>query len=461
MREVHALRALTLLALAHSAAEVQVAPHFKTRVPEPSFLKLEEQGAGKPWFLADATIWQHTRLWLHPDVPNLFGFGFNEAPITSEHVGVQLTLNFTHTDYMLPDSFVAVWLTTPETMDMAVTAQQVLFKKQDRLRADQFPLWRKDDSSPPPKLSGLAIVAHRSAETPQLNVKVVNLETVSADPKSLEAAFSSAEPKLQFNPAKSPQLHLSLLRAKGEKFPKIQVWGQPAGDKPDGSWTELLSAQSRAGDQEGEVALPLPSRLGFTSYSGQSASGKTACGVQVVALHVYSYEKSQGASDKGYLSALTGRASEGSIQEALKGMAEDFKSEYSKHVEVIAKTREQLQRLEKQVSQMETKVDGFTFDKAPGKADSGEHHGLLHALKEAKSSMMEESDKVKAEIDKTTKKGGSDSKSMALMVENLDKAVERNRSSSTWSLLFLLVVACGGVGVVYQKMQKYEKRHHL
>ena len=34
------------------------------------------------------------------------------------------------------------------------------------------------------------------------------------------------------------------------------------------------------------------------------------------------------------------------------------------------------------------------------------------------------------------------------MVENLNEAVERNRSSSTWSLLFLLVVACGGVGVV-------------
>merc|ERR1712093_945157 len=95
------------------------------------------------------------------------------------------------------------------------------------------------------------------------------------------------------------------------------------------------------------------------SYSG-SSSGKTACGAQVLAFHVHSYEKSQGSSDKQYLSGLQGRASEASIQEALKGIAEDVKKEYGKHVEVIAQTREQLQRLEKQVTQMEAKVDGFS-----------------------------------------------------------------------------------------------------
>jgi hypothetical protein len=73
-------RLLALLVLTHGQDKVEVAPHFKTRLTEPSFLKLEEHGAGKPWVLGDATIWQHTRLWLHSDVPNLYGFGFNELP---------------------------------------------------------------------------------------------------------------------------------------------------------------------------------------------------------------------------------------------------------------------------------------------------------------------------------------------------------------------------------------------
>lgn len=455
---------LTLAAVsvhAQGDTTVQVAPHFKTRLQEPSFLKLEEHGAGKPWTLADATIWQHTRLWLHPDVPNLFGFAFNEQPIASQHVGVQVTLNFTHTDYMLPDSFAAVWLVSPETMDMAVSAQQSLFKKTDRQRGDQFPLWVADGGSAP-KLTGLAIVAHRSAETPQLNVKVVDLATASADRAKLEAAFSAADPKLQFNPAKTPQLHLALLHAKGDKFPRVQVWAQPAGDGAAGKWTELLSADSRAADKASEVTLSFPSRLGFTSYAGASASGKTACGVQVVALHMHSYERSQGQDDKAYLSGLQGQASEASIQEALKGISEDFKAEYGKHAEVMAQTREQLQKLEKQVAQMETKVDGFSFDKPAAKSETG-GHGLLHAFKEAKAFVQEETDKMKSELDEKSKgdKKEDGTKQLELVVANLDKAVEQSRSSSTWSLLFFLVLACAGSATVYSKMRTYEKRHHL
>jgi polyhydroxyalkanoate synthesis regulator phasin len=296
-------------------------------------------------------------------------------------------------------------------------------------------------------------------------VKVVDLAAVT-DRAKLDAAFSAADPKLQFNPAKTPQLHLQVLNAKGDKFPRIQVWAQPAGEgQPSGKWTQLLSADSRAPDKASEVTFPFPGRIGFTSYAGASAAGKTACGMQVVALHVHSYERSQGSDDKAYLSGLQGQASEASIQQALKGISEDFKTEYGKHSEVMAQTREQLQKLEKQVAQMETKVDGFSFDGAKKAAtDTGSSHGLLHAFKEAKAFVLEESDKMKAELEqkaKVDKKGDQATRKIELVVENLDKAVERSRSSSTWSLLFFLVLACAGSATVYSKMRTYEKRHHL
>ena len=110
----------TYVATVLSGAAVQVAPHLKTRLLEPSFLKLEEHGAGAPWSLADGSIWQHTRLWLHPDVPNVFGSAFSEASVTSRHVSVEASLNFTHSDFLLPDSYVATWLVPMQALQHTI-----------------------------------------------------------------------------------------------------------------------------------------------------------------------------------------------------------------------------------------------------------------------------------------------------------------------------------------------------
>ena len=72
---------------------------------------------------------------------------------------------------------------------------------------------------------------------------------------------------------------------------------------------------------------------------------------QVTSFHVHSYELSAGAASKEYLGNLQGRVSEEKIQEALRGIGKDLNAEYVKHAEVMATTREQLQRLERQVPQ--------------------------------------------------------------------------------------------------------------
>jgi hypothetical protein len=435
-------------------AEVQVAPHLKTRLLEPSFLKLEEHGAGAPWSLADGSIWQHTRLWLHPDVPNVFGFAFSEASVTSRHVSVEWSLNFTHSDFLLPDSFVATWLVPAATMDMAVSAQAALFKNTQRKRADAFPLWKADTSLA--KFSGLAVIAHRSAETPQVGVKVVNFAEASASLETLNAAFSAKENALSFNPAKTPILHLALLHAEEDASKRrLQVWARPAGEGFEGTWTPLLK-------EEKTMPLSNPWRLGFSSYSGTS-DGKVACGVQVTAFHVHSFELAAGAASKEYLGNLQGRVSEEKIQEALKGIGKDLNAEYIKHAEVMAGTREQLQRLEKQVAQMMAKVDGFNHS-APG----GEHHdvgALLHVLKQTKDQIQTDTTKVAQEFNKkaseAANKKTSKDDSFEAVVTKLDSTVEKHGGGSSMSSFLFLAIAMGACASVYKKMRTYEKRHHL
>jgi hypothetical protein len=437
-----------------SGAAVQVAPHLKTRLLEPSFLKLEEHGAGAPWSLADGSIWQHTRLWLHPDVPNIFGFAFSEASVTSQHVSVEASFNFTHSDFLLPDSYVATWLVPAATMDMAVSAQAALFKNTKRNRADSFPLWKADTSLA--KFSGLAIIAHRSSETAQVGVKVVNFDEASTSLEALNAAFSAKDNALMFNPAKTPVLHLALLHAEGEAGSRrLQVWARPTGEGVAGTWSTLLK-------DEKSTPVPNPWRIGFTSYSGTS-EGKTACGVQVTAFHVHSFELSAGAASKEYLGNLQGRVSEDKIQEALRGIGKDLNAEYVKHAEVMAGTREQLQRLEKQVAQMMAKVDGFNHS-APG----GEHHdvgALLHVLKQTKSQIETDTAKVAQEFTKKkadeTKKTERKVDDFDEVVSKLDTTVEKHGRGSSLSSFVFLAIAMGACASVYKKMRTYEKKHHL
>jgi len=338
-------------------------------------------------------------------------------------------------------------------MDMAVSAQAALFKNTKRNRADSFPLWKADTSLA--KFSGLAIIAHRSAETPQVGVKVVNFDEASASLEALNAAFSAKDNALSFNPAKTPVLHLQLLHAEGDtNKPRLQVWARPAGEGVSGTWSALLK-------DDKSMPLPNPWRLGFSSYSGTS-EGKTACGVQVTSFHVHSYELSAGAASKEYLGNLQGRVSEEKIQEALRGIGKDLNAEYVKHAEVMATTREQLQRLERQVAQMMAKVDGFNHS-APG----GEHHdvgALLHVLKQTKEQIETDTTKVAHEF---TKKKEEQAKKKPLekdfdeVVTKLDSTVEKHGRGSSFSSFIFLAVAMGACASVYKKMRTYEKKHHL
>merc|ERR1711937_1011617 len=145
-----------------------------------------------------------------------------------------------------------------------------------------------------------------------------------------------------------------------------------------------------------------------------------------------------GAS-KEYLGNLQGRVSEEKIQEALRGIGKDLNAEYVKHAEVMATTREQLQRLERQVAQMMAKVDGFNHS-APG----GEHHdvgALLHVLKQTKKKPLE--------------------KDFDEVVTKLDSTVEKHGRGSSFSSFIFLAVAIGACASVYKKMRTYEKKHHL
>ena len=118
----------------------------------------------------------------------------------------------------------------------------------------RFPLWKADTSLA--KFSGLAIIAHRSAETPQVGVKVVNFDEASASLEALDAAFSAKDNALSFNPAKTPVLHLQLLHAEGDtNKPRLQVWARPAGEGVSGTWSALLK-------DDKSMPLPNPWRLG-------------------------------------------------------------------------------------------------------------------------------------------------------------------------------------------------------
>merc|ERR1739847_190266 len=130
---------------------------------------------------------------------------------------------------------------------MAVSAQAALFKNTKRARADAFPMWKADTSLA--KFSGLAIIAHRSAETPQVGVKVVNFQESSASLEALNAAFSAKDNALSFNPAKTPVLHLALLHAEGDESRRLQVWARPAGEGVQGTWSALL---------KDEKSMPMP-----------------------------------------------------------------------------------------------------------------------------------------------------------------------------------------------------------
>ena len=93
----------------------------------------------------------------------------------------------------------------------------------------------------------------------------------------------------------------------------------------------------------------------------------------------------------------------------------------------MATTREQLQRLERQVAQMMAKVDGFNHS-APG----GEHHdvgALLHVLKQTKEQIETDTTKVAHEF---TKKKEEQAKKKPLekdfdeVVTKLDSTVEKH-----------------------------------
>jgi len=185
--------------------------------------------------------------------------------------------------------------------------------------------------------------------------------------------------------------------------------------------------------------------------------------LQVTNLHVNTFELASGASEKGYLGSLQGRVSETTIQEALKGISDDVKAEHAKHAAVMAETREQMQRLEKQVAVMMAKVDGFNHSGGGG----GEVHdvgALLHAFKETSDKIQTEAVKVKEDLEKKKSETLGDKRKQDKAIEKvastLESTVEKHKGSS-WSSLLILLVAVGICGSLYQKMRSYEKKHHL
>jgi cob(I)alamin adenosyltransferase len=178
---------------------------------------------------------------------------------------------------------------------------------------------------------------------------------------------------------------------------------------------------------------------------------------------VHSFELASGAASKEYLGNLQGKVSEEKIQEALKGIGKDLNSEYIKHAEVMASTREQLQRLEKQVAQMMAKVDGFNHSSPAG----GEHHdvgALLHVLKQTKEQIQTDTTKVAAEFSKKQQEASKKPPSTASfeeVVTKLDSTVEKHGGGSSLSSFLFLAIAMGACASVYKKMRTYEKKHHL
>merc|ERR1712167_343122 len=141
---------------------------------------------------------------------------------------------------------------------------------------------------------------------------------------------------------------------------------------------------------------------------------------------------------------LHGHSTEEELQAGLQGIVDDVKAEYAKHTAVIAETREQLQRLEKQVHTISSRVDSHEQAREGKTVDSSaEVHGLLHAFNNAKKAIG--------------------SKAVDKFVEGLDEVVEKSRWTwMTWfTCVFMFAVVVSAAAVVYKKMNTYEKKHHL